>query len=181
MRPVVRLKTDRLIIRPFQEHDLDEFRKLLDIPEVPGWQKEKGKAADFLHWHISNYRKMDIVHGMVCFGVFGKIGGNVIGAAGAGEHDDLHETEIFYSLLPEARGRGYAKEAAKAVTEWALRNYSIPYIVATVETDNSASQKVVESCGYTFIDERVLLVHILGERRIFKYYRRYASIQGPGT
>ena len=133
MRPVVRLKTDRLIIRPFREHDLDEFRKLLDIPEAPGWQREKGRAADFLH-------------------------------------------EIFYSLLPGVRGKGYAKEAAKAVTEWALGTYHIPYIIATVEVDTIASQKVVESCGYTFIDQRALMVHILGERRVFRYYRRYASI-----
>jgi len=176
MRSVVRLETDRLIIRPFQEHDLDEFRKLLDIPEAPGWQKEKDRAAGFLSWHISNYRAMDIVHGIVCFGVFDKIGGAVVGAVGAGEHDNLHETEIFYSLLPEARGQGYAKEAAKAVTEWALEDYAIPYIIATVETHNIASQKVVEGCGYTFIDERALFVHVSGETHIFRYYRRYASI-----
>ena len=174
---MIRIETDRLIIRPFLEQDLEEFRKLLDIPEVPGWQREKGNAEGFLSWHISNYRAMDVIHGIVCFGVFGRTGGNVVGAIGAGQHDDLHETEIFYSLLPEARGKGYAKEGAKAVTEWALGSYPIPYIIATVEVGNIASQKVVESCGYEFIDERALLVHILGEMRLFRYYRRYASIQ----
>jgi RimJ/RimL family protein N-acetyltransferase len=169
------IETDRLIIRPFLRRDLPGFQKLLDIPEAPGWQRERSRAKGFLDWHISNYRMMDIVHGIVCFGVFGKTGGNVLGAIGAGEHDELHETEIFYSLLPEARGQGYAKEGAKAVTEWALGNYPIPYIIATVETHNIASQKVVEGCGYTFIDERALFVHVLGETHIFKYYRRFAS------
>lgn len=71
----MRIETDRLIIRPFVAQDLDPFRRLLDIPEAPGWQKEKDRAAGFLNWHISNYRAMDIVHGIVCFGVFDKIGG----------------------------------------------------------------------------------------------------------
>jgi hypothetical protein len=62
------LETERLIIRPFREDDLPEFEKLLDIPEVVGWQMQKGNAEGFLNWHISNYSHMDIVNGIVCFG-----------------------------------------------------------------------------------------------------------------
>jgi RimJ/RimL family protein N-acetyltransferase len=170
----MRIETDRLLIRPFGEEDIEEFRRLLDVPEVPGWQMQKNNAKGFLDWHISNYSRMDIVHGIVCLGVFDRTGRNVLGAAGAGEHDDLHETEIFYSLLPDARGKGYAKEAARAVTEWALAEYQLPYAIATVGVDNLASQKVVESCGYVLIDERTLMVHILGTSAVFKYYRRYS-------
>lgn len=176
----VRIETERLVIRPFARGDLDEFRKLLDIPEVEGWQRQKGHAEGFLAWHIANYARMDIVHGIVCFGVFDRVSGSVLGAVGAGEHDDLHETEVFYSLLPEARGKGYAKEAAKAVSEWALASYPIPYIIATVGVENAASQRVVESCGYGFVDERTLLVHVLGERHVFRYYRRYAPDRQAG-
>jgi RimJ/RimL family protein N-acetyltransferase len=155
------------------ESDLEEFRRLLDIPEVGGWQMQKPRAKEFLDWQIANYTAMDIVHGIVCMGVFDKASGRVLCAAGAGEHDDLHEPEIFYNLLPEARGNGYAKEAAKAVTEWALSSYDIPYIIATVDVNNIASQRVVESCRYQFIEVRELLVHVLGERHVFRYYRKY--------
>lgn len=165
--------TDRLIIRPFEESDLVEFEKLLNIPEVPGWQMQKDNSTGFLRWHISNYKAMDIINGIVCFGCFDKITGNILGAAGAGEHDDLHEPEIFYNLLPEARGKGYASEATKAVTKWALENYKIPYIIGTTGVDNIASQKVLDNCGYEFVDERTLLVHITDKQYTFKYYRYY--------
>lgn len=163
--------TARLNIRTFVETDLVEFEKLLDIPEVPGWQMQKGNPAGFLKWHISNYQAMDIIHGIVCFGIFKRENGSILGAAGAGEHDDLHETEIFYNLLPAARGKGYASEAAKAVTAWAMANYSIPYIIGTASVDNIPSQIVLENCGYAFIDERTLRVHITNKKYTFKYYR----------
>lgn len=167
------LETSRLIIRPFLISDLSEFEKLLNIPEVSGWQMQKSNSEGFLDWHISNYTNMDIINGIVCFGIFDKVNRNVLGAVGAGEHDDLHETEIFYSLLPEARGKGYATEAAKVVTEWALENYNIPYIIGTATVDNIPSQKVLENCSYQFIDDRKLLVHITNEEFAFKYYRLY--------
>ncbi len=163
--------TSRLCIRPFEEADLAAFEKLLDIPEVPGWQMQKDHSAGFLRWHISNYTAMDIIHGIVCFGIFDREKGSILGAIGAGEHDDLHETELFYNLLPAARGKGYATEAAKAVTAWAFENFDIPYIIGTASVDNLPSQKVLLNCGYEFIDERCLLVHIANKKHVFKYYR----------
>lgn len=165
------IETDRLIIRPFEESDLVEFTQLLNIPEVEGWQLQRDDPAGFLRWQISNYKAMDIVAGIVCFGIFDKGTGMVLGAVGAGEHDDLHETEIFYNLLPAARGKGYATEAARAVTAWALKNYAIPYIIGTAAVDNLPSQRVLENCGYEFVAERSLLVHIANERHTFKVYR----------
>jgi RimJ/RimL family protein N-acetyltransferase len=167
------LETKRLVVRSFVASDLAQFEKLLDIPEVVGWQMQKGNPQGFLDWHISNYQKMDIVNGIVCFGIFDKQSGCVLGAVGAGEHDDLHEPEIFYNLLPDARGKGYATEAAKAVTEWVFANYDVEYLIGTVEVGNIRSQRVLENCGYQFIGEKTLLVHIEKKRYTFRYYRRY--------
>jgi RimJ/RimL family protein N-acetyltransferase len=120
-------ETERLIIRKFEKNDLDKFKTLLDIPEVTGWQMQKDRAEDFLQWNISNYDKMDIINNGVCFGMFNK-NNKVLGAVGAGQHDGLKETEIFYNLLPLERGKGYAVEATKKITIWAIENYDIPII-----------------------------------------------------
>jgi RimJ/RimL family protein N-acetyltransferase len=165
-------ETKRLIIRKFQEDDLVKFKTLLDIPEVIGWQMQKNRTKDFLQWQISNYDKMDIVNGILCFGIFNK-SNKILGAVGAGKHDDLNETEIFYNLLPFERGKGYATEAVNKVTEWAVENYKIPYIIGTTEIENINSQKVLERCGYEYINEQILLVHITNEKYKFKYYRYY--------
>jgi [ribosomal protein S5]-alanine N-acetyltransferase len=169
----MKFETQRLMIRTFTKEDLSEFKKLLNIKEVEGWMMQRERAEEFLDWIISNYIKMDIIHGVVCFGIFSKTSDEVLGAVAAGEHDDLHETEIAYNLLESARGLGYAAEACSVVTAWALENYDIPYIIGTAFVDNLPSQKVLERCGYEYINEQELLVHITNKRYRFKYYRHY--------
>jgi RimJ/RimL family protein N-acetyltransferase len=168
----IMFETERLIIRKFNEKDLNKFKTLLDIPEVPGWQMQKNRAKDFLQWQISNYNKMDIINDIVCFGIFNKYD-KILGAIGAGKHDDLGETEIFYNLLSEERGNGYATEAVKKITEWAIGNYDIPYIIGTTGVENIKSQRILEKCGYKYINEQILLVHIENKEYRFKYYRYY--------
>ncbi|MBQ7932462.1 MAG: GNAT family N-acetyltransferase [Clostridia bacterium] len=171
----MKLETKRLIIRPFTLDDLPEFRKLLTIEELPGWVMQQNRAEDFLKWQISNYEKMDIINGTVCFGIFDKTDGHILGNVGAGEHDDLHEPEIFYCLLASERGHGFAAEAAAAVTEWVFANYDMPYLIGTVAEDNPASQRVLEKCGYKYVDTRTLKVHIMEESYSFRYYRHYSN------
>ena len=109
------------------------------------------------------------------FGIFQKKSRSIVGAVGVGEHDDLHEPELFYQILTHERGRGYAKEAAKAVTNWALTNYKVPYLIGTVGRDNIASQKVLEHCGFQYINDQTLLVHIENREYKFRYYRSYRT------
>ena len=161
------------MIRSFEGNDLDLFKHLLNIPELPGWQKQRNCSKDFLDWHISNYKEMDVINGTVCLGIFDHTNSELFGAVGAGKHDDLEETEIFYQLLCSARGKGFATEAVQATTKWVLSQYNLEYIIGTVGNDNIASQKVLENCGYLFIEEKTLLVHITSQKHLFKYYRRY--------
>ena len=132
-----------------------------------------GGAKQFLEWLISQYANMDIVNDLISLGVFDKRTGALLGTVGAGKHDDLHEPEIFYELLAENRGYGYATEAANALTKWVFENYTIPYLIGTCAVDNVKSKNVLERCGYQFIDERTLLVHVEGKQYDFKYYRYY--------
>lgn len=165
------LLTERLIIRCLNDTDLPEFENTLN--EVQ--RTCMGNSKEFLNWIISQYKDMDIVNDLICFGIFDKYNGTLYGTAGAGKHDDLQEPEIFYTLLPEARGKGYATEAVKAITNWVFQNYKIPYLIATAGVDNVPSQKVLERCGYQFIDIRILLVHVEGRKYGFKYYRFYPA------
>lgn len=149
--------------------DFYEFEKTLNDVQ----RTCLGSAKNFFNWIISQYTNMDIINGLISFGVFSKETAELLGTAGAGKHDDLHEPEIFYQLLPGHRGNGYATEAVGTITKWALDNYKIPYLIGTVETNNIKSQKVLERCGYRFIDERTLLVHVEGKQYNFMYYRFY--------
>lgn len=163
--------TERLVIRGLCEADYPEFERTLNDVQKTCFGSGKG----FLNWLISQYSEMDIINGLISFGIFEKATGKLMGTVGAGKHDDLNEPEIFYYLLAEYRGYGFASEAVKAVTEWALKKYNIPYLIGTVAVDNVKSQHVLERCGYQFIAIRSLLVHATNERLDFKYYRYYTT------
>lgn len=165
----MKIITERLIIRELCETDYPEFERTLNDVQKTCF----GSGKRFLNWLISQYSAMDIINGLISFGIFEKATGKLMGTIGAGKHDDLHEPEIFYYILAEYRGYGFASEAAKEVTGWALKNYNIPYLIGTVAVDNVKSQHVLERCGYQFVAIRSLLVHATNERFDFKYYRYY--------
>ena len=167
----MKISTQRFIIRELCESDYPEFERTLNEAQKSCF----GNGEGFLKWLISQYPAMDIINGLISFGMFDKQSKKLVGTIGVGKHDDLHEPEIFYYLLPEYRGYGFATEAVKAVTKWVFENYNIPYIIGTVSTDNVKSQHVLERCGYQFVDIRSLLVHVTNERYDFKYYRYYAE------
>ncbi|MCC6558779.1 MAG: GNAT family N-acetyltransferase [Polyangiaceae bacterium] len=56
--------------------------------------------------------------------------------------------EIGYSVVPEARGQGYATEVAGALTERALAWSGVERVVAEAHESNAGSVKVLSRCGF---------------------------------
>ncbi|MEV5154794.1 GNAT family N-acetyltransferase [Streptomyces werraensis] len=66
--------------------------------------------------------------------------------------------EIGYDLVVEARGNGYATEALRTLSAWALGQDAVHTVVAVVEETNVPSQKVVTRAGFTEVsrqDDRI--------------------------
>jgi RimJ/RimL family protein N-acetyltransferase len=56
--------------------------------------------------------------------------------------------EIGYTLLPDARGQGYAIEAVRAAFEWATRVHGIRHFRASVSPDNERSLNLIAKLGF---------------------------------
>lgn len=56
--------------------------------------------------------------------------------------------EIGYGIAEENRGRGYATEAVGAAAAWALEQPGVCRVEAETEPNNTASQRVLEKCGF---------------------------------
>ena len=56
--------------------------------------------------------------------------------------------EIGYGLEPEYWGKGYATEAVIAAVDWALKQPGVKRIEAETESENAASQRVLEKAGF---------------------------------
>lgn len=64
------------------------------------------------------------------------------------------QVEIGYTLLPEARGRGYAIEAVRAMFEWAQRVHGVRRFRASVAPDNERSLNLIAKLGFIHTGEQ---------------------------
>ncbi len=62
--------------------------------------------------------------------------------------DERGMVEVGYTLLPEARGHGYAIEAVRAAFDWATRVHGIRRFRASVAPDNQRSLNLIAKLGF---------------------------------
>jgi len=72
--------------------------------------------------------------------------GGFLGRAGISKFRN-EQFELGYSLREEAWGKGYATEAASALTEWFFKRGFAPDLIAFTHPENTASQRVLEKIG----------------------------------
>ncbi|MFG2542530.1 GNAT family N-acetyltransferase [Streptomyces sp. NPDC048594] len=81
-----------------------------------------------------------------------------------GPPDEDGRVEIGYDLAEAARGHGYATEALRALSAWALAREEVTSVFATTEPANVASQAVITRAGFTRVagDEGQLAYELRG-------------------
>ncbi|MFI2412989.1 GNAT family N-acetyltransferase [Streptomyces sp. NPDC018947] len=76
--------------------------------------------------------------------------GRAVGGMGFhGAPGEDGRVEIGYDLAVSARGNGYATEALRALSAWALEREEVASVFATTDPGNTASQAVVLRAGFT--------------------------------
>ncbi|MFI8167937.1 GNAT family N-acetyltransferase [Streptomyces sp. NPDC086081] len=90
--------------------------------------------------------------------------GRALGAMGFhGVPDGDGRVEVGYDLVEAARGHGYATEALRALSSWALARPEARVVVANVERGNLPSQHVLARAGFTRVaEDPELLTYELG-------------------
>jgi RimJ/RimL family protein N-acetyltransferase len=154
MPSTVSIETERLLLRPVTKADLDEVVRLHEDPEVAEfmgtpdreWLEEWVEGSD-REWAELGYGRMVIL---------GRAGGEFLGRTGLKRWPQFEETETGWALRPEARGQGFATEAARAVLEWS-EQFDLPYVTAMIRPDNAPSLAVAERLGLTPLREDELL------------------------
>jgi RimJ/RimL family protein N-acetyltransferase len=81
-------------------------------------------------------------------------GRRVVGEVGFhGSSEDDGTFEVGYSVVPEARAKGFATEALLGLLRWGRGQLRGCRIVARVEEGNRASQRVLEKSGFQLSGE----------------------------
>ena len=118
--PTETLRTERLVLRPFRSDDVDPVFRACQDPETQRWLLSlpspytREAAVEFVTGLAPRCRAEGTA--LTCAvetdGVF-------VGSCGAHAFDQGRlGPEIGYWIAPDARGRGYAAEAARAVADW---------------------------------------------------------------
>ncbi|MEV0557558.1 GNAT family N-acetyltransferase [Streptomyces sp. NPDC050597] len=76
--------------------------------------------------------------------------GRAVGGMGFhGSPDEDGRAEVGYDLAESARGNGYAAEALRTLSAWALSRDDVTSLFATVDRVNAPSQNVLSRAGFT--------------------------------
>ena len=141
------LTTDRLVLRPFQEGDIDAMAKLLGDALAMGYVGDGGPLdKERAATRVRKARESFARDGTGALAVVLASTGEFIGYCGIEIGEDTGELELNYGLLPAWWGRGLALEAATAVVSWA--DGFCETLFATADPENSASLSILGRLGF---------------------------------
>jgi ribosomal-protein-alanine N-acetyltransferase len=146
------LETDRLILRQLTADDAEFVFELVNDPAWLRFIGDRGvrnldDAREYIRkGPVDSYSR----HGFGLYAVERKEGGSPIGICGLVKRDFLEDVDIGFALLPAFRGRGYAREAARATMTYARDTVGLGRIVAITSRDNDASGRLLEAIGLRF-------------------------------
>ena len=148
------LETARLVLRPFDERDLDAQAKALGDPEVMRYLGADPLSREDTWRRLLCAPGLWVLLGYGYWAVVARDDGRYLGPLGFADFKrDLTPAieglpEIGWIFTPAAQGQGYATEAAIAALAWADEALKAPEIVAIIDADNSPSIRVAEKCGF---------------------------------
>ena len=152
---VIRIETERLILRPMEPGDIDDLLELHSQPAVIEFlgPATRGMARERLERCQHNWEQ----GGYDLLAVLERSTGRFLGRAGVKYWPEFGETEAGWAFRREAWGHGYATEAARASVEWGFTALPVPYITAMIRPDNGRSLAVARRLGMTPIRDEVVV------------------------
>ncbi|WP_174616090.1 GNAT family N-acetyltransferase [Virgibacillus ihumii] len=145
------LSTERLILRPYEDKDMDFLMSMLSDPEMVrfignGKIKDEIGAKQFMDWIYSAYEYGSEfgLHVMVLKGEDAPIGHAGLVPQ---QVEERNEIEIGYWVKRPYWGQGYATEIAAALKNFGLQELAEQRLIALVQPGNVGSQKVAEKIG----------------------------------
>lgn len=144
------IATDRLVLRPWLDSDLDALTTINTDPAVYEWlagpfTREMNAAS------IARQQGFQAAHGYCYWALVEKGSGLLMGMAGlmpvSFNAGFLPAVEIGWRLSPAFQGKGYATEAARAALAYGFGPAGLDEIVSFTVPHNKASRAVMERIG----------------------------------
>jgi RimJ/RimL family protein N-acetyltransferase len=151
MKPDWPLETERLMLRPFADGDLDALHAMHSDREVARYLYNEPRSYDEARQLLD--RKIAgaelVAEGdWLSAAVVVRETGRVVGDMAMQWVSEMHRTgEIGFVFDPTAQGRGYATEASRPFLRVAFEDFGFHRVIGRTEARNVASARVLEKLG----------------------------------
>ena len=156
----IRIETERLILRPWLETDLNDFYEYASVDgvgQMAGWLPHKNitESHEVLSLFINEKKT---------FALELKENGKVIGSLGLEIREEALDIpqswkgrEIGYAIGKDYWGQGLVPEAVKAVINYCFRELQFDWLTCGHFVKNNRSRRVVEKCGFEYVKD---IIHV---------------------
>ena len=144
------LETDRLILRPLREKDIEEIYAMRSDADVMRFIRQPQNRAESVNWvELVSSRWADEQIGFCA--ILEKPSKKFAGWCGIWRLKETNELEIGYAVAKQLWGKGLATEAALGFLDYAFEKLKPEKIVAVARPENAASRRVMEKLGMNFV------------------------------
>lgn len=154
---IEKIITPNLVLRPYELEDAEQLRAAITetfdllLPWMP-WAKEEPQTLEQKRSLISGWKndwnsKKDFV-----FGIF-NFDGELVGSTGLHLRVGPNALETGYWMRKKFQRKGYATEAAYAMTKSGFLFSDIDHMIIRCDPANKKSAKIPIRLGYEFIGE----------------------------
>ena len=148
------LETERLFLREMTPDDFESLYNVLADTNIMQHYPYVFDDARVQSWIERNMKRYE-TDGFGLWAVCLKSTGEMIGDCGLTLQniDGQMLPEIGYHIRADQQKKGYAKEAAAAVRDWAFQNTEYPALYSYCKYTNVGSYKTAEAIGMHFLKE----------------------------
>jgi RimJ/RimL family protein N-acetyltransferase len=151
MKPDWPLETDRLVLRPYRDGDLEAFYAMQSDVETARWLYNEPRTFDetrtLLGLKIAG-AQFTVEGKWLSVAVIERETGEFVGDVSMRWVSELHKTgELGFMFERAHHGRGYATEAARRVLAFGFEGMGFHRVIGRAEARNTASVRVLEKLG----------------------------------
>jgi RimJ/RimL family protein N-acetyltransferase len=146
------LHTERLILRPIEDSDLDPLYEIQgdrDHMRLTFWAESRAACEGWLR----RYESLREVNGFAPWTTVNREDGRVIGWGGLNTDPSAPGwgVEVSYFIHPSYEGRGFATEIVGASLRHGFAEHALQEICAFAMPENHGSIRVLDKCGFGFL------------------------------